>query len=60
MGQITVYSGPERRRRWSEEERLQVGCTDLIEQLAARAAELAKHAALVEIGKALGDGSVEL
>lgn len=24
MGQITVYSGPERRRRWSDEERLQI------------------------------------
>ena len=24
MGQITVFSGPERRRRWSEEERAQI------------------------------------
>ena len=24
MGQITVFSGPERRRRWSEEERVQI------------------------------------
>ena len=24
MGQITVFSGPERRRRWSEAERLQI------------------------------------
>ena len=24
MGQMTVFSGPERRRRWSEEERLQI------------------------------------
>ena len=24
MGQITVFSGPERRRRWSEEERLHI------------------------------------
>ena len=24
MGQITVFSGPERRRRWSEEERLRI------------------------------------
>ena len=24
MGQVTVFSGPERRRRWSDEERLQV------------------------------------
>ena len=24
MGQITVFSGPERRRRWSEEERIQI------------------------------------
>ena len=24
MGQITVFPGPERRRRWSEEERLQI------------------------------------
>lgn len=24
MGQITVFSGPERRRRWSEEERLEI------------------------------------
>jgi transposase len=24
MGQVTVYSGPERRRRWSEEERLRI------------------------------------
>ena len=24
MGQITVFSGPERRRRWSNEERLQI------------------------------------
>jgi len=24
MGQVTVYSGPERRRRWSDEERLQI------------------------------------
>lgn len=24
MGQVTVFSGPERRRRWSEEERLQI------------------------------------
>lgn len=24
MGQITVFSGPVRRRRWSEEERLQI------------------------------------
>ena len=24
MGQVSVYSGPERRRRWSEEERLQI------------------------------------
>ncbi len=24
MGQITVFSGPERRRRWSQEERLQI------------------------------------
>jgi len=24
MGQITVFTGPERRRRWSDEERLQI------------------------------------
>ncbi|MEJ5979239.1 transposase [Novosphingobium sp. PS1R-30] len=24
MGQITVFSGPERRRRWSDEERLEI------------------------------------
>jgi transposase len=24
MGQVTVFSGPERRRQWSEEERLQI------------------------------------
>jgi transposase len=24
MGQITVFTGPERRRRWSEEERVQI------------------------------------
>ena len=24
MGQITVFSGPERRRRWSDEERLRI------------------------------------
>jgi len=24
MGQVTVFSGPQRRRRWSEEERLQI------------------------------------
>lgn len=24
MGQITVFSGPERRRRWNDEERLQI------------------------------------
>ena len=24
MGQVTVFSGPERRRRWNEEERLQI------------------------------------
>lgn len=24
MGQMTVFSGPERRRRWSDEERLQI------------------------------------
>jgi transposase len=24
MGQITVFSGPERRRRWSEDERLEI------------------------------------
>ncbi len=24
MGQVTVFSGPERRRRWSEETRLQI------------------------------------
>ena len=24
MGQLTVFSGPERRRRWSEEERLRI------------------------------------
>ena len=24
MGQVTVFSGPERRRRWSAEERLQI------------------------------------
>jgi transposase len=24
VGQITVYSGPERRRRWSDEQRLQI------------------------------------
>ncbi len=24
MGQITVYSGPERRRRWSDEQRLRI------------------------------------
>lgn len=24
MGQVTVFSGPERRRRWTDEERLQV------------------------------------
>ncbi|MGY6638242.1 MAG: IS66-like element accessory protein TnpA [Erythrobacter sp.] len=24
MGQVTVFSGPERRRRWSNEERLQI------------------------------------
>lgn len=24
MGQVTVFSGPERRRRWSEEERLRI------------------------------------
>ena len=24
MGQVTIFSGPERRRRWSEEERLQI------------------------------------
>ncbi len=26
MGQVTVFSGPERRRRWSDEERLQRCC----------------------------------
>lgn len=26
MGQITVFSGPERRRRWSEEERVRILC----------------------------------
>jgi len=24
MGQVTVFSGPERRRRWSDEERLSI------------------------------------
>ncbi len=24
MGQVTVFSGPERRRRWSDEERLRI------------------------------------
>jgi len=24
MGQISVFTGPERRRRWSEEERVQI------------------------------------
>lgn len=24
MGQVTVFAGPERRRRWSDEERLQI------------------------------------
>ena len=24
MGQITVFSGPERRRRWNDEQRLQI------------------------------------
>lgn len=24
MGQMTIFSGPERRRRWSDEERLRV------------------------------------
>lgn len=24
MGQITVFSGPQRRRRWSDEERLEI------------------------------------
>ena len=24
MGQITVFSGPERRRRWSEEDRVRI------------------------------------
>ncbi len=24
MGQVTVFSGPERRRRWSEEQRVQI------------------------------------
>jgi transposase len=24
VGQVTVFSGPERRRRWSDEERLQI------------------------------------
>lgn len=24
MGQVTVFSGPERRRQWSEEKRLQI------------------------------------
>lgn len=24
MGQITVFSGPERRRRWSDEQRLKI------------------------------------
>ena len=29
MGQITVFSGPERRRRWSEEERVQIHDAEL-------------------------------
>lgn len=33
MGQITVYSGPERRRRWNDEQRLQI----LTEAFAPRA-----------------------
>ena len=41
-------------------QRLQVGSIDLLEQLSARSAELAKHAALIQISKAIGNGSIEL
>jgi len=41
-------------------QRLQVRCVDFLEQLAARLAELAQHALLVEVGDALGDRDVEL
>jgi len=41
MGQVTVFSGPERRRRWSDEERLQI----VAEAFApgARVADVCRH-----------------
>jgi transposase len=41
MGQVTVFSGPERRRRWSDEERLSI----LAEAFApgASVADVARH-----------------
>ena len=41
MGQVTVFSGPERRRRWSDEERSQI-LTEAF-SLGARVAEVARR-----------------
>ncbi len=41
MGQITVFSGPERRRRWSDEERLRI-LTDAFSP-GAKVAEVARR-----------------
>lgn len=41
MGQVTVFSGPERRRRWSEDERSQI-LTDAFSS-GARVAEVARR-----------------
>jgi len=44
---------------WLCGQRLEVGRVDFLEQLAPGLAELAQHAPLVEIGKALGDRRIE-
>ena len=41
-------------------QRLEIRRVDLLEQLAARLAELAKHALVVEIGHAFGDRRIDL
>ena len=51
---------PLRMNPWLGRQRLQVRRIHLLEQLPARAPELAQDAPLVEIGKALGNGSIEL
>ncbi len=48
MGQITVFSGPERRRRWSDEERL-----DILNQAFAPGACVAEVCRRYDISSAL-------